>query len=132
MIVVSDTSPILNLTAADKLHLLRDLYADIVVPPAIEQELQRNGIQLEPSWAKVVAAEDQNEVAVLREQLDPGEVEAIFVAGELAAELLLVDEKRGRRIAIARGLEVTGLLGECSPKPKRGVSYPVASLCWMT
>ena len=125
MIVVSDTSPILNLTAADKLHLLRDLYADIVVPPAIEQELQRNGIQLEPSWAKVVAAEDQNEVAVLREQLDPGEVEAIFVAGELAAELLLVDEKRGRRIAIARGLEVTGLLGSARRSQSAGFHTPL-------
>lgn len=111
MIVVSDTSPILNLAAANKLHLLRDLYGEIVVPPAVEQELRRNRIQLESSWAKVVAAEDQDDVAVLREQLDPGEAEAIVVACELAAELLLVDEKRGRRIAIGRGLEVTGLLG---------------------
>jgi predicted nucleic acid-binding protein len=95
LIVVSDTSPILNLSAADKLHLLHDLYREIVVPPAVEQELQRNGIQLELSWAKVVAAADQNEVAILREQLDRGEAEAIVVAGELAAELLLVDEKQG-------------------------------------
>lgn len=113
MIVVSDTSPILNLAAADKPHLLRDLYREIVVPPAVAKELQRNGIQLEPAWIRVVAAENQSEVAILREQLDPGEAEAIVVAGELAAELLLVDEKRGRRIAIIRGLEVTG--PRCQP-----------------
>jgi len=49
--------------------------------------------------------------SALREQLDPGEAEAIVLAAELDAKLLLVDERRGRRIAIDRGLEVTGLLG---------------------
>ncbi len=121
MIVVSDTSPILNLAAANKLHLLRDLYADVVIPPAVEQELVRNAIQLEPWWTRVVSAEDQNEVAALREQLDPGEAEAIVVAGELDADLLLVDEKRGRRIAIDRGLEVTGLLGVLAEAKARGL-----------
>ena len=121
MIVVSDTSPILNLAATNKLHLLRDLYGDIVIPPAVGQELGRNGIELEASWTRVVAAEDQNEVATLREQLDPGEAEAIVVAGELDAGLLLVDEKRGRRIATDRGLEVTGLLGVLAEAKARGL-----------
>jgi len=121
LIVVSDTSPILNLAAVGKLHLLRDLYAEIVVPPAVQGELARNAIQLDPSWTRVVAARNQNDVAVLREQLDPGEAEAIVVAAELEAELLLVDEKRGRRIAIDRGLEVTGLLGVLAEAKARGL-----------
>ena len=58
---------------------------------------------------------------MLREQLDPGEAEAIVVAAELAADLLLVDEKRGRRIAIDRGLEVTGLLGVLAEAKARGL-----------
>ena len=125
MIVVSDTSPILNLATVEKLHLLQDLYSEIVVPPAVAKELQRNGIPFEgpgfqPQWVRVVMAVNRNEVAVLREQLDPGEAEAIVVAGELAAELLLVDEKRGRRIAIGRGLEVTGLLGVLAEAKARG------------
>ena len=70
MIVVSDTSPILNLHAVDKLHLLRDLYGEIVIPPAVDRELIRNGVQLEPSWTRVFAADNQNQVAALREQLD--------------------------------------------------------------
>jgi predicted nucleic acid-binding protein len=111
LIVVSDTSPILNLAAVDKLRLLRDLYTEIVVPPAVQRELVRNGIRLDLKWTRVVAAQDQTEVAALREQLDPGEAEAIVLAAELEANLLLVDEKRGRRIAIDRGLEVTGVLG---------------------
>ena len=109
MIVVSDTSPIFNLAAVGKLHLLSDLYAE----------------------TRVVAAQNQNNVAMLRGELDPGEAEAIVVAAELEAELLLVDEKRGRRIAIDRGLEVTGL-SECLPKPRHGVSYLDVSLYSMT
>ena len=104
MIVVSETSPILNLAAVNKLHLLHDLYAEIVVPSPVQGELSRNGIQLDPSWMRVVAAQDQSVVASLRHQLDPGEAEAIVIAAELKAELLLVDEKRGRRIATDRGL----------------------------
>ena len=53
-------------------------------------------------------------------QLDPG-AEAIVVAAELEADLLLVDEKRGRRIAIDRGLEVTGLLGVLAEAKARGL-----------
>jgi predicted nucleic acid-binding protein len=109
----------------NKLHLLPDLYAEIVVPPAVERELLRNGIRLEFSWTRVVAPRNQSEVTVLREQLDPGEAEAIVVAGELAADLLLVDETRGRRIAVDRGLEVTGLLGVLAEAKARGL----ISLC---
>jgi predicted nucleic acid-binding protein len=121
LIVVSDTSPILNLAAVNKLHLLGDLYVEIVIPPAVAQELERNGLQTIPLWARVVAAHDQGEVECLREQLDPGEAEAIVVAGELVADLLLVDEKRGRRIAASRGLEVTGLLGVLAEAKARGL-----------
>ena len=111
MIVVSDTSPILNLSAVGKLDLLHDLYSEIVLPPAVQEELYRNGIDLDALWMRVLAAQDRNDVAALRGQLDPGEAEAIVVAAEVGAGLFLVDEKRGRRIAIDRGLAVTGLLG---------------------
>jgi predicted nucleic acid-binding protein len=47
-------------------------------------------MQTPPLGARVVAAEDQDEVAYLREQLDPGEAEAIVVAGERVADLLFV------------------------------------------
>lgn len=120
MIVVSDTSPILNLAAVDRLHLLRVLYAEIVVPPTVELELLKNGIQLDSSWTRVVTAGDHKAVALLRQELDPGEAEAIVIAAELGANLLLIDEKRGRRIALDRGLDVTGLLGVLAEAKARG------------
>lgn len=44
MIVVSDTSPILNLSAIGYLYLLRDLYAEIALPPAVAAELTYDGL----------------------------------------------------------------------------------------
>jgi uncharacterized protein len=120
LIVVSDTSPILNLFAVGKLYLLRELYTQIVVCPTVQQELSWNNIDLEPSWTRVAAAVDRAAVALLREQLDAGEAESIVLATELGAELLLLDEKRGRRVATERGLEVTGLLGVLAEAKARG------------
>lgn len=51
------------------------------------------------------------ELSRLRESLDPGEAEAILVAQEISADLILLDERRGRREAQRRGLTVTGVLG---------------------
>lgn len=121
MIVVSDTSPILNLAAVGKLSLLRDLYSEIIIPPAARRELESKGIELDLSWMWVVAAGDRTELARLRTRLDPGEAEAIIVATEIKADLLLADERRGRRIAMEYGLEVTGLLGVLAEAKVRGI-----------
>jgi hypothetical protein len=121
LIVVSDTSPILNLAAVGKLYLLRDLYSEIIIPPAARHELESKGIELDLSWMCVVAARNRTELAKLRARLDPGEAEAIIVATEMNADLLLADERRGRRIAMEYGLEVTGLLGVLAEAKVRGI-----------
>ena len=95
MIVVSDTSPILNLSIVGRLELLRSLFGEIVLPPWVAAELGRHQIEVEASWMRVVSAQDRAQLAELRQQLDPGEAEAIIVALELQASLILIDEQRG-------------------------------------
>ena len=57
----------------------------------------------------------------LRQDLDPGEAEAIVLAIERKASILLVDERRGRRTATAAGLTVTGLLGVVARAKQAGL-----------
>lgn len=51
---------------------------------------------------------DRGLLSELSKQLDVGEAEAIVLANELAAELLIIDEKRDRTIAEQRGLRCLG------------------------
>jgi uncharacterized protein len=60
---------------------------------------------------RVQSPADATLVTLLRRTLDPGESEAIALALELNAAILLMDEASGRAEASRRGLSVTGVLG---------------------
>jgi Predicted nucleic acid-binding protein, contains PIN domain len=118
LIVVSDTSPILNLARIGRLKLLPLLYNQVLIPSMVYAELTVSRPDLPPaidfaseSWLIIATPKDQNRVQKLRKVLDAGEAEAIVLAIERGADLLLVDERRGRRTATAEGLRVMGLLG---------------------
>lgn len=123
MIVVSDTSPITNLAAIDRLDLLHLLYGEIIIPVAVYNELtQPNVNSIVPgarevqtlSWIKTQPVQNPRQVTqILTSQanIDQGEAEAIILALELNADLILIDERRGRMLASAYNLKVTGLLG---------------------
>ena len=128
MIVVSDTSPVLNLARIGRVQLLQSLYRHVLIPSAVYQELNNSSSELPPAidlasmpWLIVATAADRSRVQELREDLDPGEAEAIVLAIERRADLLLMDERRGRRIAMAAGLTVTGLLGVVARAKRAGL-----------
>ncbi len=122
MIVVSDTSPILNLARIGNVDLLWRLYGEILVPTAVAEELAHNGV--DPSSIRsltVQEALDHATVSLLQSELDAGESAAIALALEIRADLILADERRGRRKAIQLGLEVVGLLGVLNEAKRRGL-----------
>lgn len=118
MIVVSDTSPILNLARIGRLERLPALYRQVLIPSAVHEELiallsdfsDAIDVALQ-SWLYVADAEDQHRVRRLREELDHGEAEAVVLAIERRADLLLVDERRACSTAASAGIKITGLLG---------------------
>jgi predicted nucleic acid-binding protein len=73
----------------------------------------------------IAAPIDQYLVRELQAQLDFGEAEAIVLAQERHADLLIVEERRGRRIAAAAGLGITGLLGVLAEAKARGIIHTV-------
>lgn len=121
MIVVSDTSPITNLAAIGQLDLLQRLYIRIIIPGAVYDEMVNVGKPVPGAtevrtlpWIQTQAVVDQQRVSTIQESeenIDLGEAEAIALALELKADLLLMDERRGRIVATSYGLQVTGLLG---------------------
>jgi predicted nucleic acid-binding protein len=125
MIVVSDTSPLNYLLLINQIDLLPRLYGQVIIPNAVYAELLSPGapqvvnkwVLSLPGWVEVHTAPSVD----LTLQLGAGESEAITLALALKADVLLMDERKGRREALARGLAVTGTLNILDAAAERGM-----------
>ncbi|MDX2243503.1 MAG: DUF3368 domain-containing protein [Leptolyngbyaceae cyanobacterium bins.302] len=135
MTVVSNTSPITNLAGIEQLDLLHQLYGSITIPQAVYNEMANIGrtvpgaleVQTLP-WITVHPVTDPDQVEALRAVLDPGEAEAIVLAMELNAELLIIDERPGRAIARQNGIPIIGVLGVLLEAKQQGLIGTVKPL----
>lgn len=127
MIVVSDTSPLNYLILIDEIEFLVKLYRDIIVPPAVVDELSASGAPVPvrrwidgmPAW---LTMRQVNTVDASLARLGRGEREAITLANELKADLVLIDEREGRQAARSCGLNVAGTLGVLAHAADRGLA----------
>ncbi len=120
MIVVSDTSIITSLLQIGRLVLLQKLHGKVLIPRAVHQELLRSH-QVLPVFLEVREILDHEMAARLETELDLGEAEAIVLAKEARADLLLIDEKLGRRVAVREGIRISGLLALLVDAKRRGL-----------
>ncbi len=118
MIIVSDTSPVSNLILIQRLNILQKLFAEIIIPTAVDAEiraLKQFGKDLSEyetaKWIKVTAPTNLQKVQTLQINLDEGEAQAIALALEINCDLLLMDERIGTNIARHEGLQTVGLVG---------------------
>lgn len=120
MIVVSDTTPIITLLKVGQLKLLQLLFQDIQIPEAVFGELTANPRFQEEAdeirkcpFIHVKHIEDKEAVSLLCRAtgLNQGESEAIILMDKLNAELLLMDEAKGRDVAKQMGLKIMGTIG---------------------
>ena len=114
MIVVSDTSPLNYLVLINEIDLLPKLFGQVIIPEAVLAELSHRGTpEAVRKWAETVppwlTIRIVSPIQISR-NLGPGETEAISLAIELNAELLLLDDRKARNLARERGLNVAGLL----------------------
>ena len=116
--IVANSTPLINFAAIGRLDILEALFATVTIPPAVEHELFERG-HLYPTKAAIQQAtfivKHDIRNAILRDaltiDLDPGEAEAITLALENKADLLLLDEIAGRTIAEFYQLAFTGSIG---------------------
>ena len=126
MTVVSNAGPLIALARIEQLDLLPALYGPVMIPPAVEREVfgggaERKGLSTlrDAEWLQTKPVSGQTAVTLLRGRLDAGESETIVLALELEADVVLMDEARGRRIASSRDLSLTGTLGTLLLAKKR-------------
>lgn len=135
MIVVSDTSPISNLILINQLEILERLFQEVIVPPFVHQEilaLKTFSIDLTTyetaTWLKVIEPNDKAAIEKLLSEIDRGECEAIVLAKELNANLLLIDERLGTVKAKEAGLNTIGLLGILVDAKTKGLLVSIKPL----
>lgn len=117
MIVVADTSVLLNLCRIGQVELLACLFHEVVIPTEVSVEFARlarqsarfQGLTL-PGWVRQQQAPAISP-AIRAANLDPGETAALALALEIHADALLVDERRGHQVAMQMGLKTIGVLG---------------------
>jgi len=127
MIVVSNTSPLNYLILVDAVHSLPKLFGNIVIPSAVCDELSdalapdpvRHWIRQKPDWLLVQEVMSSNGIEL--NSLHRGEREAINLAVQLAADLIILDERPARKVAESCGLRVTGTLGILNFAGQRGL-----------
>lgn len=128
MRAVSNSSPIMNLAAIGRLGLIKLKFGNVVIPDAVWREVvidgkgKRGAEDVENSdWITIQSVRDKALVKALEKDLDIGESEAITLAVENNADVLLLDDKSARLIAANLGLNIIGIIGILIWAKKEGV-----------
>ncbi len=106
-IVIADSSSLMALDNIGEIEILQKLYTKVSVTPEVEREY---GLRL-PQWIEVRSASAPSLRRAKIKGLDPGEASSIALALESPDSLLIIDEKKGRRVAEQLNIEIIGTVG---------------------
>jgi len=124
---VSNTSPLCYLTLIDCVEFLPARFTTVSIPPTVDLELRhpdappklRQFIAPPPSWL-VIERHSSSDTSDDLHRLHPGERDAILLAEQNEADIILLDERAARDVAEGRGLRFTGTLGLLADAADRG------------
>jgi predicted nucleic acid-binding protein len=121
--VIADTSCLIVLSNIGQLDILRELYQKMIITPEIAAEFG----ETVPEWIHVQAA-DPLKIRMLRNDIELGEASAIALAIETPGSLLILDDKKARRVAEDLGLNLTGTLGVIAKAYRTGLIANIAGV----
>jgi predicted nucleic acid-binding protein len=115
-VVVSDTTPLHYLILVGQETILQKLYGKVLIPPAVLMELSHASAPVQisnwatnpPAWVTVAMP---GSIPERYDSLDFGERQALALATEIHADLVLLDDKVARRVALKELMHVKGTLG---------------------
>lgn len=136
--VVTNSGPLIALASVGQLDILPALYTTVLVPEAVWREVTEAGAGrpgarelVSTSWTTRVTLDPPPD-RLLTEELGAGEAEAIALAVQHEARLLLMDDRRARRVAeLAYGLRVKGVAGILVAAKREGIISAVRPLLEM-
>lgn len=131
--IVSNTTPIINLAEIGRLDVLEGLFGKVVVPPAVVDELVAKR-ELFPNAGhaadhfEIVQPQDRLLVRGFASVAHAGEAECLALAMENPGSLLILDDLQARALATANSLPFTGTLGVLVEAKAKGLVHAVAPL----
>lgn len=116
-IIITDTSCFITLEKIDAFEILHQTFKYVVTTPEILKEF---GSEL-PDWIEIRPVKDKIVNEVFKETVDGGEASAIALAMETTNPVLIIDDLKGRKLALKMGLSFMGTLGLLIRAKERGV-----------
>lgn len=130
--VVSNATPIISLAVIDRLALLKEIFGKIYIPSAVYDEIisaKYPGYkELSSDLFEIKKVNNREDLDFFLNDLDLGEAESILLAREIKADVLIIDERSGYKIAQSKGLFVIGTLTVLLMAKKRGIIIEVKPL----
>lgn len=120
---VTNSTCLIGLERIGQLDLLPQVFSVVFAPPTVAVE-----VQTPLTWLTIQAVENLAFVTVLKTQMDEGEAEAIALAMELDDVILILDDKKARRVAQQLKLKVIGTVGMLLRAKNQGVITEIKPL----
>ena len=131
-LIICDSSPLILLANIDCLHLIPLMAEEIWIPRTVWDEVTVNaGSRPETLLMKAQFSADVREADPLLEaayalMVDRGEAAALALATKIKDPCLLMDDRKGRRVASAQGSRCMGTLGLLVRSKKAGHIQSIA------
>ena len=110
-LIISDSTTIITLLNIDRLDVLKNIFSLVYIPKKVYDEVViEEKIILDKDFFVAKEISNKNLYTLLSKSLDAGECEAIVLAKEMELSLI-IDEKKGRKIASNLGINIFGFIG---------------------
>ena len=122
--IIADTSCLILFDNIGELQILKRVYGSIIITPEVRKEYKK----AIPDWIKTEKVKNKRRQRQFSEIVDAGEASAIALAVEHKNSILIIDDRRGRKLATSLKIEITGTLGTLMKAKQKGIIPQLAPL----